>query len=472
MHKLVQEAITFDDVLIVPRKIKENNLKTDLKTKLTKKLYINSPLVSSPMDTVTEARVAIYMARYGGIGIIHRNMSIEAQVAEVEKVKRSEFGIIKNPFSLGPNAYLYEAEDLMKKYRVSGLPITEYDKLIGIITNRDLRFETDYSKKIYEVMTRENLVTAKEGTSLSEAKAILDKHKIEKLPIIDENGDLKGLITTKDIMKAIQYPNSARDSTGCLLVGAAVGITDNYMDRVSLLAEKLVDVIVIDTPHGHSEKVANVIYEIKTKYPNIEVIAGNVATEEATKYLIDSGADAIRVGIGPGSVCTTGIASGVGMPQITAIYNCANVASKFGVPIIADGGIKVIGDVTKAIIAGANSVMMGYMFAGCEESPGEIEIFQGRKYKKYRSFHLNRENQINNIGLMLPDGVEGRIEYKGSIKEVLKNILRGIKDSMYYCGSFTIDDLIKNGEFVKITTAGYRESLPHSIEVTKEAQYK
>lgn len=471
MHKISQDAITFDDVLVVPRKAISKSSELSLKTKLTKNIYLNAPIVSAPMDTVTESRMAIYMARYGGIGIIHKNMSVEAQVAEVTKVKRSEFGVIKNPISLGPNSYLHEAEDLMRKYRISGLPITEYDKLVGILTNRDLRFEKDYTKKIYEVMTREDLITAPVGTTLAEAKEILDKHKIEKLPIVDESGDLRGLITTKDIMKSVQYPNSAKDSEGSLLVGAAVGISRNYIDRVAALVEALVDVVVIDTPHGHSQMVATAIGHIKEKYPSLQVIAGNIATAESAKFLIDAGADALRVGVGAGSVSTTGLVTGVGVPQITAIYNCAKVAAEAGVPVIADGGIKVSGDIIKAIVAGANVVMMGSMFAGCDESPGEIEMFQGRKYKKYRSLHAGDEEPLANMGLSLPDGVEGRIGYKGSAKEVLQQLIGNIKDSMYYCGANSINDLIENSHFVKVTTAGYIESRPHSIEVTKESHY-
>ena len=471
MDKILQDAITFDDVLVVPRKTINKSDEPSLKTKLTKKIYLNAPIMSAPMDTVTEARMAIYLARYGGIGILHKNMSVEDQVSEITKVKRSEFGVIKNPISLGPNSYVHEAEELMKKYRISGLPITEYDKLVGILTNRDLRFEKDHGKKIYEVMTRENLITAPVGTTLSEAKVILDEHKIEKLPIVDETGDLRGLITTKDIMKSVQYPNSAKDAEGSLLVGAAIGISRNYIDRVAALVEALVDVIVIDTPHGHSQMVANTIDHIKSKYPNLQIIAGNVATEEGAKFLIDAGADALRVGVGSGSVSTTGLTTGVGIPQVTAIYNCAKVARSAGVPVIADGGIKVSGDIIKAIVAGANVVMMGSMFAGCDESPGGIEMFQGRKYKKYRSLQAGEEEPLANMGLTLPDGVEGRIGYKGSVKEVIQNLINNIKDSMYYCGAESIDDLIENSKFVKITTAGHIESKPHSIEVTKETHY-
>ena len=468
MHKLLQEALTFDDVLIVPQKAPNYNSKISLKTKITNNIYLNAPIISAPMDTVTESRMAIDIARYGGIGIIHKNMDIKSQAAEVEKVKRSEFGVIKNPFSLGPNCYVYEASELMSKYRISGVPITEYDKLVGIITNRDLRFERDHNKKIYEIMTRENLITAPEGTTFKEAKEILDKHKIEKLPIVDEHGDLKGLITTKDIIKAIEYPNSSKDEGGSLLVGAAIGLTKNYLDRVRALVKSYVDVIVIDTPHGHSQFVAEAIHKIKTEFPNIPIIAGNVATEEGTLHLIKAGADAIRVGVGPGSVSTTGVVTGVGIPQITAIYNCTKAAKPHAIPIIADGGIKVTGDIVKALVAGANAVMMGSMFAGCQECPGETELYRGRKYKKYRSVQTNTGEPLASMGLELPEGVEGRIDYKGSVKEVIQKVLSSIKDGMYYCGSTTIEDLKQNANFVKITKAGYIESLPHSLEVTKE----
>lgn len=467
MDKFLQEALTFDDVLIVPRKTTYDRSSVSLKTKLTKDITLNSPIISAPMDTVTEDRMAINIARYGGIGIIHKNLTIEEQVSKVEKVKRSEFGVIKNPFSLNPNAYVYEAAGLMAKYHISGVPITEYDKLVGIITNRDLRFEKDHSKKIYEVMTRENLVTSKEGTTLEEAKEILDKHKIEKLPIVDEKGDLKGLITTKDIIKSIEYPNSAKDIGGSLLVGAAIGLTKDYMERTIALVESLVDVIVIDTPHGHSVLVCDIINNIKNKYPSLQVIAGNVATKEATEELIQAGADAIRVGVGPGSISTTSIVAGVGMPQITAIINCAQVANKHNIPVIADGGIRCSGDIVKALVAGASTVMMGSMFAGCEEAPGSIELFRGRKYKKYRSISEDTDQPIHGMGLHLPEGVEGRIDYKGSVKEVVQNLIHNIKKGMYYCGASSINDLITHGQFVKITQQGLEESLPHSIEVTR-----
>ena len=468
MEKIIQDGITYDDVLVVPRKTVDITTDICLRTKLTKKITLNSPIASAPMDTVTEARMAIYLARYGGIGIIHKNMSIEAQAAEVTKVKRSEFGVIKTPISLGPNGYLHEAEAFMKKYRISGVPITEYDKLVGILTNRDMRFEKDHTKKIYEVMTRDALITAPVGTTLAEAQAILDKHKIEKLPLVDEAGDLKGLITSKDIVKSIEYPNSAKDAEGSLLVGAAIGTAQGYMERVHALVAARVDVIVIDTPHGHDQQVANVIGNIKSKYPDMQIIAGNVSTAEATQFLIDAGADGIRVGVGVGSMSTTGQVTGVGMPQISAIMACAKVAAPHGVPIIADGGIKVSGDITKALVAGASVAMMGSMLAGCEESPGEIERINGRKYKKYRSLHAGNAKPVDHRGPRLPDGIEGRIMYKGSAKEVVRKILGNIVDSMYYAGAASVNDLLEHSQFIKITRAGYFESLPHSVEVTRE----
>ena len=466
MHKLTQEGLSFDDVLVIPRRA--INCSTSgpisLKTKLTKTITLNSPLISSPMDTVTEARMAIAMARYGGIGIIHRNMTIKSQAAEVEKVKRSEFGVIKSPFSLNPNAYVTEAEELMAKYRISVVPITEYGKLVGILTNRDLRFNHGSKhKKIYEIMTRENIITAPEGTTLEEAKIILDKHKIEKLPIVDKHGDLKGLITTKDILKSIQYPNSSKDEGGSLLVGAAIGLTDDYMERVQALVKRLVDIIVIDTPHGHCQAVIDAIKEIKYSFPNLPIMAGNIATEQAAHELIEAGADCLRVGIGVGSISTTGIVAGVGVPQITAIYNCARVAAPKGIPIVADGGIRASGDIIKAHVAGANLVMMGSMFAGHEECPGAVELYKGRKYKKYKRVQENSKEPIHSMGLSLPEGVEGRIEYRGSVKELIQTILKSVQDGMYYCGATSIQDLIENNQFVRITSAGFEENLPHTI---------
>lgn len=479
MHKLVQDGLTFDDVLLIP--LKSNTLLKDisLSTNLTKLIKLNSPIMSASMDTITESRMAIALARQGGIGIIHKHMPIEEQAGEVDKVKRSEFGVIKNPFSLGPNHYVYEADELMSKYHISGVPITEDDKLVGIITNRDLRFKVNNHKKIYEVMTRENLVTAPEGTTLEQAKQLLVEHKIEKLPIVDKNGDLKGLITTKDIAKAIEYPNSAKDKNGCLLVGAAVGITSDMMERVEALVNAKVDVISIEVVHGHCKGVIDAIKSIKSRFPDLQVIAGNVATAEATIDLIQAGADAIKVGVGPGSVSTTGVISGVGFPQITAIYNCAEAAKPFGIPIIADGGIRFSGDVVKAIAAGANVAMMGRLFAGCDESSGKIEIYQGRKFKVYRSTGSisdieNSDNESSlyfkgKVNTLIPEGVEGRVSYKGSVKEVIYELLGGVRAGMGYCGASAINDLKENARFVKITSAGLHESRPHNIHITKHS---
>jgi len=478
MHKLIQEGLTFDDVLMVPSKLELSLDKISLTTNLTKSITLNAPIMSAAMDTVTEARMAIALARQGGIGIIHKGLSIKKQASEVDKVKRSEFGIIKNPFSLGPNHYVYEAADLMEKYRISGVPITEDDKLVGIITNRDLRFKIDYNKKIYEVMTRENLITAPEGTTLDEAKVILVKHKIEKLPIIDKKGDLKGLITTKDIAKAIEYPNSAKDKNGCLLVGAAVSVGDDMLGRVEALVDARVDVVVIDTTHGHSDLVINAVKLMKKEFSDLQVIAGNVATAEATEELIQAGADAIKVGVGPASVYTTGVIAGVGVPQITAIYDAAQVAKSYNIPIIADGGIRFSGDIVKAIAAGASVVMTGSLLAGCDESPGEIDLYQGRKYKTYRSMSSLSDMQIsptpeNNkytadvTETIVPEGIEGRVPYKGAAKEVIHELLSGLRVGMGYCGAKDVNHLIENGRFIKISAAGLSQVHPHNVDVTK-----
>ncbi|MFP4697547.1 MAG: IMP dehydrogenase [Eubacteriales bacterium] len=477
MDKIIKEGITFDDVLLVPAYSKVLPNQVNLSTYLTKKIKLNIPLLSAGMDTVTESRMAIAMARQGGIGIIHKNMSIEKQADEVDKVKRSESGVITDPFYLSPDHNLYEANELMAKYRISGVPITVGKKLVGILTNRDLRFETDYDKKIKEVMTSENLITAAEGTTLDEAKEIMGKHRIEKLPIVDEDSNLKGLITIKDIEKRIRYPQAAKDEQGRLLVGAAVGITKDTMERIDALSKNKVDVIVIDTAHGHSKGVIDNVRLIKNKYPELQVIAGNVATGEATKALIEAGADAVKVGIGPGSICTTRVVAGVGVPQITAVMDCFEAASSYGIPIIADGGIKFSGDVVKAIVAGANVCMMGSIFAGCEESPGETELYQGRKFKVYRG--------MGSVGAMekgskdryfqedakklVPEGVEGRVPYKGNLEDTVFQIIGGLKSGMGYSGAATIEDLKANGKFVKITNASLKESHPHDIHITKEA---
>ncbi|WP_250227768.1 IMP dehydrogenase [Anaeropeptidivorans aminofermentans] len=477
MHKLVKEGLTFDDVLLIPAEANFLPKDVNLSTRLTNNIMLNAPLLSAGMDTVTESRMAIAMARQGGIGIIHKNMSIEEQAMEVDKVKRSEHGVITDPFFLSPNHYVYEADELMGTYHISGVPITENNKLVGIITNRDLRFETDHNKKIYEVMTKENLVTAPEGTTIEEAKNILTKYKIEKLPMIDDKGNLKGLITIKDIEKTIKYPNSAKDKKGRLLVGAAIGNTSNVFDRVRALVEAHVDVVIIDTAHGHSRFVLDTVYKLKETFPNLELIAGNVATGEATEALIKAGADAVKVGIGPGSICTTRIIAGIGVPQITAIFDCAEAAGKYNIPIIADGGIKFSGDVVKAIAAGADSVMIGSLFGGCDESPGDIELYQGRKYKVYRGMgslaamekgskdrYFQEENKK-----FVPEGVEGRIAYKGPAAEVVFQLLGGLRAGMGYCGTQTIEELRTKAQFVKITSAGLRESHPHDIQITKES---
>lgn len=479
MNKIVKEGITFDDVLLIPAHSKVLPNEVKLATNLTKTITLNIPLMSAGMDTVTEARMAIAMARQGGIGIIHKNMSIEKQAEEVDKVKRSENGVITDPFFLNPEHYVYEANELMAKYRISGVPITEPNskKLVGILTNRDLRFETDFNKKIKEVMTSKNLITAPIGTTLEQAKEIMGKHRIEKLPIVDSEGNLSGLITIKDIEKAIRYPESTKDEQGRLRVGAAVGITTDMMDRVDALVGAVVDVIVLDTAHGHSIGVIEAVKKVKGKYPSLQVVAGNVATGEATKALIEAGADAVKVGIGPGSICTTRVVAGVGVPQVTAIYDCAEAAKPYGVPVIADGGIKYSGDVVKAIAAGGSICMMGSMFAGCEESPGDTELYQGRKYKVYRGMGSlgamekgSKDRYFQqDAKKLVPEGVEGRVAYKGPLEDTIYQIIGGLRAGMGYCGAATINDLKEKGQFVKITSASLKESHPHDIQITKEA---
>ncbi|MBO5081545.1 MAG: IMP dehydrogenase [Lachnospiraceae bacterium] len=477
MGQIVGEGITFDDVLLIPGYSQVIPNQVDLSTWLTKNIKLNIPMMSAGMDTVTEHRMAIAMARQGGIGIIHKNMSIEAQAEEVDKVKRSENGVITNPFSLSAEHTLADADALMGKYRISGVPITEGKKLVGIITNRDLKFETDMTKKIKESMTSENLVTAREGITLEEAKQILARERKEKLPIVDENYNLVGLITIKDIEKAIKYPLAAKDAQGRLLCGAGVGITANVLDRVKALVEAKVDVIVLDSAHGHSENVIRCVKMIREAYPDLDIIAGNVATGEACRALIEAGASAIKVGIGPGSICTTRIVAGIGVPQISAVMDCYAVAKEYGVPIIADGGIKYSGDITKAIAAGANVCMMGSMFAGCDESPGEFELFQGRKYKVYRGMgsiaamengSKDRYFQTN-AKKLVPEGVEGRVAYKGTVEDTVFQLLGGLRSGMGYCGTPTIEELKENGKFVKISAASLKESHPHDIHITKEA---
>ena len=477
MGKIIGEGITFDDVLLVPAYSEVIPNQVELSTWLTKKVRLNIPMMSAGMDTVTEHRMAIAMARQGGIGIIHKNMAIEAQADEEDKVKRSENGVITDPFYLSPEHTLADANDLMAKFRISGVPITEGKKLVGIITNRDLKFEEDFSKKIKECMTSEELVTAREGVTLEEAKKILAKSRKEKLPIVDENFNLKGLITIKDIEKQIKYPLSAKDEQGRLLCGAAVGITSNIMARIDALVNAHVDVVVVDSAHGHSANIIRTVKEIKEKYPDLQLIAGNVATGEATKALIEAGVDAVKVGIGPGSICTTRVVAGIGVPQITAVMDCYEVAKEYGIPIIADGGIKYSGDMTKAIAAGANVCMMGSIFAGCDESPGDFELYQGRKYKVYRGMGsiAAMENGSKDryfqedAKKLVPEGVEGRVAYKGHVEDTVFQLIGGLRSGMGYCGAKDIETLKETGKFVKITAASLKESHPHDIHITKEA---
>ena len=475
MGKIIGEGITFDDVLLVPAYSEVIPNQVDLSTNLTKKIRLNIPMMSAGMDTVTEHRMAIAMARQGGIGIIHKNMSIEQQAEEVDKVKRSENGVITDPFSLSPEHTLQDADDLMGKFRISGVPITEGKKLVGIITNRDLKFEEDFTKKIKESMTSEGLITAPEGITLEEAKKILAKARKEKLPIVDKDFNLKGLITIKDIEKQIKYPLSAKDEQGRLLCGAAVGITANCVERVDALVKAHVDVVVMDSAHGHSANVIRTVKMVKEKYPDLQVIAGNVATGEAARALIE--ADAVKVGIGPGSICTTRVVAGIGVPQISAIMDCYEAAKEAGIPIIADGGIKYSGDMTKAIAAGANVCMMGSIFAGCDESPGTFELFQGRKYKVYRGMgsiaamengSKDRYFQTD-AKKLVPEGVEGRVAYKGTVEDTVFQLMGGLRSGMGYCGTPTIEDLKEEGRFVKISAASLKESHPHDIHITKEA---
>ena len=477
MGKLIGEGITFDDVLLVPAFSEVIANDVDTRTRLTNKIQLNIPLMSASMDTVTEHRMAIAMARQGGIGIIHKNMSIEEQAEEVDKVKRSENGVITDPFSLSPEHTIQDADDLMAKYRISGVPITEGTKLVGIITNRDLKFETDFSKKIKESMTSEGLVTAKEGITLEEAKQILGKARKEKLPIVDDDFNLKGLITIKDIEKQIKYPNAAKDDQGRLLCGAGVGITADVLDRMQALVNAHVDVIVVDSAHGHSANVLRVVRMVKDKFPDLQVIAGNVATGAGAKALIEAGADCVKIGIGPGSICTTRVVAGIGVPQITAIMSAYEEAKKAGIPIIADGGIKYSGELTKAIAAGADVCMLGSMLAGCDESPGDFELYQGRKYKVYRGMgslaamengSKDRYFQTN-AKKLVPEGVEGRVAYKGTVEDTIFQMMGGLRSGMGYCGAKDIKTLQETGEFVKISAASLKESHPHDIHITKEA---
>ena len=476
-QKFVKQGLTFDDVLLIPAASDVLPADIDLHTQLTRKIRLNIPLISAAMDTVTEYRMAIAIAREGGIGIIHKNMSISQQAEQVDMVKRSENGVITNPFWLAPGHTLAEADELCAKYKISGVPICDNGKLIGIITNRDMKFETDMTQLIDNVMTKDNLVTAPEGTTLAEAKEILRRHKIEKLPIVDKDFHLKGLITIKDIEKAEVYPNSARDDKGRLLVGAAIGATADVLDRVAALVEAGADVLALDSAHGHSQNIIDTVRRVKALYPDVQLIAGNVATAEATRALIEAGADCVKIGIGPGSICTTRVVAGIGVPQITAIHDAAQVAAEYGIPIVADGGVKYSGDIAKAIAAGANVVMLGSLLAGCEESPGETEIYQGRQFKVYRGMgslaamskgSKDRYFQTNNKKLV-PEGVEGRVPYKGAVGETVFQLMGGLRSGMGYTGCPTIDDLREKAQFIQITAAGLRESHPHDIYITKEA---
>ncbi len=477
MGKIAKEGLTFDDVLLIPQYSEVLPYQVDLSTKLCDKITLNIPLLSASMDTVTECELAIAMAREGGIGMIHKNMTIEQQAEQVDKVKRSENGVITNPFSLGPQNTLEEANNLMRRFKISGVPVTVDGRLVGIITNRDLRFETDMSKLIGDCMTKDNLVTAPVGTTLEQAQKILAERRIEKLPLIDKKGNLKGLITIKDIEKAIKYPSSAKDSSGRLLAGAAVGVTADIMDRVSALVDSKVDVITIDTAHGHSKGVLDCVAKVKAKFSDLPIIAGNVATADATKALIDNGADVVKVGIGPGSICTTRIIAGIGVPQVTAVMDCAEQADKMGKRIIADGGIKYSGDIVKALGAGASAVMLGSLFAGTEETPGEIEIFQGRSFKVYRGMgslaamaNGSKDRYFqSDAKKLVPEGVEGRVPFRGSVQDVVFQLMGGLRSGMGYTGMATIEDLRTKAEFVKITSAALIESHPHDISITKEA---
>ena len=473
----IREGLTFDDVLLIPQHSDVIPRNVDLSTSLTETVHLSIPLMSAAMDTVTDYRMAIALAREGGLGIIHKNMSIEEQATQVDQVKRSENGVITNPFYLAPDNLISEANALMAKYRISGVPITENGKLVGILTNRDLRFVTDYNQPIKNVMTSEHLVTAPVGTTLEEAKAILSKHKVEKLPIVDANYALKGLITTKDIEKAIKYPNAAKDAQGRLLCGAAVGVTKDLLDRAGALVASGVDIVTLDTAHGHSDGVLQGLKTLKAAFPHLNVIAGNVATAAATRALFEAGADVVKVGIGPGSICTTRIVAGIGVPQFTAICDCAEVAREFGKPIIADGGIKYSGDLTKAIGAGASAVMVGSLLAGVEESPGEIEIYQGRSFKVYRgmgslaAMEKGSKDRYFQEGAkkLVPEGVEGRVPFKGPLSDSVFQLMGGLRSGMGYCGAHTVKELQEKAQFIRITNAGLLESHPHDISITKEA---
>ncbi len=481
MGKIVKEGLTFDDVLLIPRASNVVPAEVSTATRLTNSIKLNIPIMSAGMDTVTESKLAIAMARAGGIGIIHKNMTIEEQAEHVDRVKRSEHGVIVDPFFLTEDSVVGDAMAIMDRYHISGVPIVRDKKLVGIITNRDLRFEADPTRPVTEAMTKENLITAPEGTDLKKAEEILKRNKIEKLPIVDEYGNLKGLITIKDIKKAVQYPNSAKDAQGRLLAGAAVGVGADAMDRLKALVDAKVDVVVIDTAHGHSANVIKRVNDFKNAFPDLQIIAGNVATAEATEALIKAGADCVKVGIGPGSICTTRVVAGIGVPQITAVMDCAEMADKYGIPVIADGGIKYSGDIVKALAAGASTVMLGSMLAGTEESPGEVFLYQGRQFKSYRGMgsigamaqaHGSSDRYFQEGAAaekLVPEGVEGRIAYKGKVADVIFQMVGGLKSGMGYCGCATVDELRKDADFVKITSASLIESHPHDISIVKEA---
>ena len=475
--KFLKEGLTFDDVLLIPAESDVLPKEVSVATRLTSTITLNTPLMTAAMDTVTEARMAIAIAREGGIGVIHKNMSIEEQADQVDRVKRSENGVIVNPFFLSPDHLVADANELMGKYKISGVPICRGGKLVGILTNRDMRFLTDFSQRIEEVMTRENLVTAPVGTTLEQAQEILRQHRIEKLPIVDGQGMLKGLITIKDIEKAVKYPNSARDKDGRLLCAAAIGATEDVLERAGELVKAQADALVLDSAHGHSRNILNAVSRVKAAFPDVSVIAGNIATAEAAAALIDAGADAIKVGIGPGSICTTRVVAGIGVPQITAIYDAACMASKYGIPVIADGGIKYSGDIVKAIAAGADAIMIGSLVAGCEESPGDTEIYQGRQFKVYRGMgslgamaHGSKDRYFQEDNKKLvPEGVEGRVPYKGALSETVYQLMGGLRAGMGYCGCASLAALQEKGQFIRITGAGLKESHPHDIAITKEA---
>ena len=475
--KFLKEGLTFDDVLLIPAKSDILPKEVSVATRLTRTITLNTPLMTAAMDTVTEARMAIAIAREGGIGVIHKNMSIEEQADQVDRVKRSENGVIVNPFFLSPDHLVADANQLMGKYKISGVPVCRDGKLVGILTNRDMRFLTDFSQRIEEVMTKENLVTAPVGTTLEQAQEILRQHRIEKLPIVDGQGMLKGLITIKDIEKAVKYPNSARDKDGRLLCAAAIGATADVLERAGELVKAQVDALVLDSAHGHSQNILGAVSKVKAAFPDVSLIAGNIATADAAAALIEAGADAIKVGIGPGSICTTRVVAGIGVPQITAIYDAACMASKYGVPVIADGGIKYSGDIVKAVAAGANAIMIGSLVAGCEESPGDTEIYQGRQFKVYRGMgslgamsHGSKDRYFQEDNKKLvPEGVEGRVPYKGPLSDTVYQLMGGLRAGMGYCGCATLAALQEKGQFIRITGAGLKESHPHDISITKEA---